>query len=1475
MSSGSFSQQPQIQSILNDCRRQIRNNALLAGVSSVCLVIVTGLLLAAGLDYMLPLPSIVRAVLLVSLIFAAIFVVYRNLLQPLRSQLSEQQLGAAVDLSAPELQESLATLISIESPDATRAEAGSVVMRRHLEQHVSQRITQAVPSDVVDLSSTRKLCGIAGLVFCIAMVPVVVWPSISALLLNRFVSPFQNLSTVSNLYFDVADANRTVARLSDVNIVAVPGWRDKQSNDLPESVQLLLTSRDGTTDTLPMLFDETQAAYVAMLSSISGSVDFQVSAPEVTTEVFHLNVVDRPIIQTAVMVDSPPIYTGRAVQRFDGMLGDMEVFEGSLLEIDLTFNKAASAVKLIWLERDPMPVAESDLEEAQHDAMTGEEVVLLDQDPDAELAPEVIDINALPTEQVGQLSVDGTSARFEFAAEVGGDIEFEITDEHGLTNIVSTSRHLSVIYDQPPQLKVGGLRDGDRLRPDDIVPLNCLAADDIGLGEVQLHYRVGDEVERIIPASNFEAGALVAQTGFRIPLEDLEVKDGDVLRLKVKAADERPTPGPQITWSDAFSITVDSAAAAAGAEALQEETDSMIAALKQLEQLLREDEQKGFDLRNKIRQEFSDENRVETERLSEKEQQQGRILQQLAEQVATHPLMKESADKLQELSQQLRQDIPDTLDAAGDLERNEASKKVDDATKQIQKARNRLGQEIKKIERTARLEQELAELNRLALQAEQLSKDSERLDLDRQQEEARPDELTEQKWEEQLQDRLEALQQQQQDLTQDIEQLLQQQQELRKAAQNSQNQQLMDLADEVQKLAEQQSAVAQGTQEEAQEAGRDANRIADELDGVRRDAEELNQQLEKLDALQPKANTARLQQAAQELRKGNLDDSREDVAQVAEETNQLKKQLDSKQDPADSNTNNAKGDEDKRRADAEANQAKQDTEQQKSQQASKSAQQIEDKLQNIEKRIQQLQSEKNLNPSTANEQSQPIVNDSPPSEAPNAQPQDQQIQGTDSNSAAPSDSASASIPPRDSASPNTPSSQQKPTNGQSSAQLAQPKSQQQAANHTSEPAQQVQALFSQLQKAVESAQSLSEAAANDARASGDAKQSARESAEQAERGLQQAAGGRFNEAAHELSQASSSANSASKQLDNDSQQTQQQQAEALSQDLGRLAENLQGLQQDDASQIAAQQQTQSDVAQEAAALPERLQQLQETLEIPALQMQDQAQKAGEASEAAQQAADTSEQAAENLQQGNLQQAGQEGHQTAEQLRNVANAARLAGQQGGQQSSQVPNDVGQSVADALQQLQQAAEAMQQSQKSQPGQQSSEGQPPSAQPQPGDQQGQPSDAQDGQSDSNQQGEPSDQQPGEQGKPTESDSADGQPSPNGPPQSGSKPLSNAANSLAQAAKQSLPGQHRPSDPANTNSQASSDAGNGSGSLWNGLTPSSNAAVRTGRNWGQLVDELDTNTSGAMGTSRDTEYEALIRMYFREVAKATEKGK
>ena len=121
----------------------------------------------------------------------------------------------------------------------------------------------------------------------------------------------------------------------------------------------------------------------------------------------------------------------------------------------------------------------------------------------------------LPKRIEAVLAADGLTASIEMKADVGGDFELELVDEHGLRNPKEPVRTLNVIFDMPPELTVSGVHESDEFRPDDLIPVNCSVADDLGIGTLELHYRLNGNVTKIIPASTLVPGATVAQEAFR------------------------------------------------------------------------------------------------------------------------------------------------------------------------------------------------------------------------------------------------------------------------------------------------------------------------------------------------------------------------------------------------------------------------------------------------------------------------------------------------------------------------------------------------------------------------------------------------------------------------------------------------------------------------------------------------------------------------------------------------------------------------------------------------------------------------------------------------------------------------------------------------------------------------------------------------------------------------------------------------
>ena len=1367
MSAGSFSQTPQVRQILESCRRQILQHTLLVGSATLLITVAVGLLAAGTLDYLLGLPAWFRALTLLGFVATIGFVVWQFLIRPLKSAIPLNQLGAAIDLTCPELNESLATLISIQRPEATSAESGSTLMQRRLQQQISEQLKGVASRQFVDGRSMTKRCGIAGICLLVLLLPLVLWPSGSRLLVARVLNPFANLATATNLYFEVADGNRTVAKGSTITISAAPKWRTTTEGVRPEVVNLQLMAPDGESENLTMAFDASSGNFQYDLTRIAESVQFRVTGGGATTETFSIKVVDAPEVKAAVMTVTPPAYTGKAITRFDGMVGDMQVFERSKIEILLEFNKPVDSAALVWIRRVARPVTDTELFDRQFDNMTGEEVVVDEEDvlnmnPNAPLKPEQ---EPLAARVDAVLSPDRLAAVFEMTADVGGDFVFEVLDEHQLGNPSEPDRTISVGYDKPPELKVSGIRNGDRLRPDDILPVNCLVKDDIGIGLLELHVSRNTDAVKITPAVNFDKGTSELSHSFRLSLPDLQLAEDDRLTVRIRTADERPEPGPQYVWSEEFIIVIDRDAEAVGAKAMEKETRQMVETLKQIEEQLRKDTEKAKHLEQRAENDWTDESREEAEALSEKEQQQGRLLEQLANEVATHPMMKESAEKLQQLSEDIRDKLPELLDEAVDSDRQQAKTSMFEAVEKMEQVRSELHQEIEKIEEIARLEQKLTELNRLALDAEQLAKDADQLESDRQQPDAKPEDVEQQQWDQELNQRQQELNQDREGLSEDLERLIQEERELLEAAQRAQKERLQEIADEANKLASREQKVADGVQDEAQEAGADARQIAEDLDKARQQAEQIAKQQSQNqnddgenENESNKADVQALQQAAEQLRQGNLAEPRKQVDDVA---SQLAKD-------------------------------------------EKSAQ-VADQLKSISERIEQLQQERNAGA----EQQQPQPADSAASQQKNDVDADQAVND----------------------------------------------------------------MLQRLKQLADAAKAAADATKADTGTNAEARDNAQQSAEKAEDASEEAAAGKFAEAADQLRKAAQAADKSAQQMQTSSPQQQDLpgQMEGVKDELNRAAEMLQNMQQDNRSQSAAQQQTQQDIAQQAAKLPEKLRELSEIMAMEALQMQKESQQAADAQQVAQQAQQSSQQASSDLQQAQLQQAGQSSKQAAEQLKRMAQMAEAAGQQAGEQDSPIPTEVGESVADALQDLQQAAKAMQQqpAESEQAGkqgdqaEQSANGEP--GQPAEGDQavaaEGQPG----------QQGESG--QEGQQGQPSDEGQAQAGQSGEKPNQSsGSQQLNSAAKALAQAAQDALPGQFNPGQMPDSGepSQAGRDA-MGNAALWDGRIAAEAAKAAGSRDWGQQNDELETETSDAAGISRDSEYQALIRMYFREVARAT----
>lgn len=668
--------------LLERCRRRIWIQSALRGVAETVSILIAGVLLSCGLDYVLSLPGLFRLAFLAITLFLTAIIAARRLIIPMLQVPLADELGAAVDLEFPELQESVATLISIQQSNDVNDVSARLMLER-LRQSVESHIQVARPAAIVKSRSTIRRCGMAGLAILVILIPILRWPTNAGLLAQRFVMPFANLAAASNFYFEIPEGNRVAARNSDVEFTAIPKWRDGVPGATPTDVMLEIHTDSGHIDQLPMLLSPDRQMFTALLRSARDSLRYRVYGGGAITEWFQLTVGDRPILQTATLTSTNPTYTRRDPVTFEGASGDMEVLLGSRIELCLTFNEAVHDIQIEWTNWKQFPVV------SEGNASTD---------------------MGRPQKPV-ELTADGLSAMFQFEAYGGGDFDILAYNKAGLSVASETARRLIVVPDAPPTLSVGGIEDGLRVRPDEVLTVECGAVDDFGIGALDMQYRLNpansetppaDLVNALtaeallettkISAEPLKVGSLIVSHNFTLDLKALNAKSGESLTVTVCTQDERPVPGPQIVCQGPLTIYIDDEAPPGGESSAEAARRELLEDLERLQQQLEQDAKAAEELKEEIGKQQTEETQEKAEDLSEQEKQLAEELKELAEKSKDQQMTPEQKQKLKELSEQLSEETAKKLEEASKEESETASKKVDEAARQLGKVREELEQ---------------------------------------------------------------------------------------------------------------------------------------------------------------------------------------------------------------------------------------------------------------------------------------------------------------------------------------------------------------------------------------------------------------------------------------------------------------------------------------------------------------------------------------------------------------------------------------------------------------------------------------------------------------------------------------------------------------------------------------------------------------------------------------------------------------
>lgn len=672
--------------------RRARLAALLNGLGATALVLAAVVLLALLADFLWEMPLAVRISLLsaagVAVVGGGLWAVARALWR----RADPAAVAALVETTYPQLHERLSSIMEWSHQDAG---AGSRALRDVVIREASRDLAQLNVTAPLPLARTTRRGAIGAAVLLGLLLPCLFFGGYR-LLLERFATPWRNLERSSNLYFVVTPGDGTASRGSDVEIIAEPRWRVAQTQ--LDSATLRWRDDSGRRLERRMTWNAERKAFAATIDHVLQPFDYEIRAGRARSRSYHVDVVDRPALTSLSVTVEPPAYAGRAVLEIPGAVGDLELLRGGRLTLQLQFSLPVEQAALRWTP---------------------------DSQPDG--------ASLEPSEIPASLGEDRLSAEVRFSPESSGRFVLQLYDAIGLANPNDAYNRVIMVEDEPPLVRFTDRNPAQRARPHDVLRLPVSAVDDIGLAELELHYEViGDDAQRgMVPASRPILGERAVQEEFEFDLSSLTLNEASIVAIRSRAADERPTPGPNEAWTRQRLITISNQADPLESDELSQQQQKLAQTLQRLRAAVADNRETTETLQShagkKAQANAAFDRDADLADLAAADRQTVAAAEQLAAMFELHPLLEALGARIRRVGHDLLTAAEYSTTEAQQAQSAEKPALLTSAHEQLLQAEEELAAVQRALEHLADLERDLLELQRLADDAKRLADDVEAL----------------------------------------------------------------------------------------------------------------------------------------------------------------------------------------------------------------------------------------------------------------------------------------------------------------------------------------------------------------------------------------------------------------------------------------------------------------------------------------------------------------------------------------------------------------------------------------------------------------------------------------------------------------------------------------------------------------------------------------------------------------------------
>lgn len=524
--------------------RQTFCNTLATGFTAIAAVGLCGLIWLVT-DAFVPLIAPLRGLGVWTAITTGVVVLL--MMARLRRQPSNADIARAIEQSYPELQERLSTCQAQLSEPIPRHRTEQYLWTA-LQRETHRFLEQIDPTRVVSEVSWQRAAGSAATLAMVMLALFLWWGEGLLHLMARWWTPWENhgwhvsaeIITHTPRGFALRDQDYPLA----IELRAYRPWAT-----VPSEIMLCWRESSQTTWHERPLIQQDDGHFTGAIPHLTQNVAWKIRARNLESPLQALDVIDPPHIMSLTAVVDPPGYSGRSSEQ-RVILQELSVLAGSRVRLFVTWDRPVIAAELHW-----------------------------------------------PGEgQAGipfMMNRDGRSGSVMVTANESGPFSLRMQIEQQV-EVDEAPRTLVVQPDQPPSVRILGPASL-ALRPDDRQGIRIQASDDFGLTAAELQLEVAGVAQppRKIPLGKVASAAMeLRQT---VDFQAWNLAPGASVIVKVRAFDNRESPGPQEGWSTPLVIVISPSALPEEVRRLAEHTQQ---ARDGLGQILRDLDRERSTLRD-------------------------------------------------------------------------------------------------------------------------------------------------------------------------------------------------------------------------------------------------------------------------------------------------------------------------------------------------------------------------------------------------------------------------------------------------------------------------------------------------------------------------------------------------------------------------------------------------------------------------------------------------------------------------------------------------------------------------------------------------------------------------------------------------------------------------------------------------------------------------------------------------------------